>query len=103
MTGRYHVHMRELHDRYGPIVRIGPNLLDIAMPEVIKTVYGSDTNWRKVAIEQVPSPRRMLIGGPDRILSKSQSLLQRENYLYDIQRTGSCESRSSKAADREVL
>lgn len=52
MTGRYHVHMRELHDRYGPIVRIGPNLLDIAMPEVIKTVYGSDTNWRKTEFYQ---------------------------------------------------
>ncbi|RYC62526.1 hypothetical protein CHU98_g3685 [Xylaria longipes] len=51
-TGRYHLHMRELHDRYGPIVRIGPNLLDIDMPEVIKTVYGSDTNWRKTEFYQ---------------------------------------------------
>jgi hypothetical protein len=47
-TGRYHIIMRELHDKYGPIVRIGPNLLDIDMPEVIKTIYGSDPKWRKV-------------------------------------------------------
>ncbi|KAI1748114.1 cytochrome P450 [Xylaria castorea] len=51
-TGRYHLHMLELHDRYGPIVRIGPNLLDIDMPEVIKTLYGSDTNWRKTEFYQ---------------------------------------------------
>ncbi|TRX90036.1 hypothetical protein FHL15_009137 [Xylaria flabelliformis] len=37
-TGRYQLHMLELHDRYGPIVRIGPNLLDIDMHDVIKTV-----------------------------------------------------------------
>ncbi|KAI0855331.1 cytochrome P450 [Xylaria cubensis] len=51
-TGRYQLHMLELHDRYGPIVRIGPNLLDIDMPEVIKTVYGSDTSWRKTEFYQ---------------------------------------------------
>ncbi|KAI0552332.1 cytochrome P450 [Xylaria curta] len=51
-TGQYHLHMLKLHDRYGPIVRIGPNLLDIDMPEIIKTVYGSDTNWRKTEFYQ---------------------------------------------------
>lgn len=56
MTGRYHLYIHELHEKYGPIVRIGPNLLDIDMPEVNKTVYGSDTNWRKVLIEQAPFP-----------------------------------------------
>ncbi|KAJ2990781.1 hypothetical protein NUW58_g2782 [Xylaria curta] len=51
-TGQYHLRMRELHDRYGPIVRIGPNLLDIDMLEVIRTVYGSDTSWCKTEFYQ---------------------------------------------------
>ncbi|KAI1172104.1 cytochrome P450 [Nemania sp. FL0916] len=52
LTGRYHLYMRELHVKYGPIVRIGPNLLDIDILEVIKTVYGSDTSWRKTEFYQ---------------------------------------------------
>ncbi|KAI1110083.1 cytochrome P450 [Nemania sp. NC0429] len=52
MTGRYHLNILELHNKYGPIVRIGPNLLDIDMPEVIKTVYASGTNWRKTDFYQ---------------------------------------------------
>ncbi|KAI8271935.1 hypothetical protein K4K56_002839 [Colletotrichum sp. SAR 10_98] len=30
--------MKKLHDKYGPIVRLGPNLLDIDIPELIKIV-----------------------------------------------------------------
>ena len=47
-TGNYHHRIKELHDKYGPVVRIGPNLLDLDYPELIKTVYGTDESWLKV-------------------------------------------------------
>ncbi|KAK6084349.1 benzoate 4-monooxygenase cytochrome p450 [Seiridium cupressi] len=46
-TGRYHLEIKELHDKYGPVVRIGPNILDLDIPELIKTIYGTDNKWRK--------------------------------------------------------
>jgi hypothetical protein len=47
-SGRYHLTIKELHDKYGPVVRIGPNTLDLDCPELIKTIYGTDGKWRKV-------------------------------------------------------
>ncbi|KAK3306759.1 cytochrome P450 [Chaetomium strumarium] len=46
-SGRYHLTIKELHDKYGPVVRIGPNTLDLDYPELIKTIYGTDGRWRK--------------------------------------------------------
>ncbi|KAI1772199.1 cytochrome P450 [Hypoxylon cercidicola] len=46
-TGSYHLHIRKLHQQYGPILRIGPNHLDLDFPELAKTLYGTDVNWRK--------------------------------------------------------
>ncbi len=39
--------MKALHDKYGPVVRIGPNLLDLDYAELIRTIYGTDGKWRK--------------------------------------------------------
>ncbi|KAI0002785.1 cytochrome P450 [Xylariaceae sp. FL0662B] len=47
LTGSYHEHVKNLHKQYGPVVRIGPNLLDLDTPELVKTLYGSDESWRK--------------------------------------------------------
>ncbi len=49
-TGNYHHHIKKLHDKHGPVVRIGPNLLDLDYPELIKTVYGTDESWLKVRL-----------------------------------------------------
>ncbi|KAK3896552.1 cytochrome P450 monooxygenase mpaDE, partial [Staphylotrichum tortipilum] len=46
-SGNYHHRVRKLHEKYGPVVRIGPNLLDLDYPELIKTVYGTDESWLK--------------------------------------------------------
>ncbi|KAL2020441.1 hypothetical protein VTK56DRAFT_8407 [Thermocarpiscus australiensis] len=46
-SGRYHETVKKLHDRYGPVVRIGPNLLDLDYPKLIPTIYGTDGKWRK--------------------------------------------------------
>ncbi|KAK3940293.1 Pisatin demethylase [Diplogelasinospora grovesii] len=46
-TGDYQNIIKKLHEKYGPVVRIGPNLLDLDYPEVIKTIYSTDGKWRK--------------------------------------------------------
>ncbi|KAI2616509.1 cytochrome P450 [Hypoxylon sp. NC1633] len=51
-TGSYHLHIKKLHDRYGPVLRIGPNHLDLDLPELSKTLYGSDVRWRKTEFYQ---------------------------------------------------
>jgi hypothetical protein len=47
-AGDYHLKIKELHEKHGPVVRIGPNTLDLDFPQLIKTVYGTDGKWRKV-------------------------------------------------------
>lgn len=39
---------RQLHNKYGKIVRIGPNHVSIADPEAIKKVYGIGSSYLKV-------------------------------------------------------
>jgi hypothetical protein len=43
-----HIQTKKLHEKYGPVVRVGPNHLDLDLPELIKTVYGTDGKWKKV-------------------------------------------------------
>jgi hypothetical protein len=38
----------QLHERYGPIVRTGPNTVSIADPATIPTIYGISSNFLKV-------------------------------------------------------
>ena len=47
-SGRYPQKIKKLHDQYGPVVRIGPNLLDLDYAELIRTIYSTDGKWRKV-------------------------------------------------------
>ncbi|KAF5001839.1 hypothetical protein FDECE_10828 [Fusarium decemcellulare] len=46
-TQKYQWTIKSLHEKYGPVVRIGPNLLDLDYPELIKTIYSTDGKWRK--------------------------------------------------------
>ncbi|KAK3996608.1 putative cytochrome P450 pisatin demethylase-like protein, partial [Cladorrhinum sp. PSN332] len=39
--------VKELHDKYGPIVRIAPDEVDILDPSAIKTLYGAGTAFTK--------------------------------------------------------
>jgi hypothetical protein len=38
----------ELHRKHGDAVRIGPNILSLADPALIKTVYNVHCPWKKV-------------------------------------------------------
>jgi hypothetical protein len=41
--------IQELHKKYGPVVRIGPNVLDLDIPELIKTIYNIKSDYLKVS------------------------------------------------------
>lgn len=53
--GKYHVVIHELHKKYGPVVRIGPNVLDLDIPELIKTVYNIKSEYLKVSVSLTAS------------------------------------------------
>ncbi|KAK1759126.1 cytochrome P450 [Echria macrotheca] len=45
--GRFHLDMAQLHKKYGPVVRIAPNVLDVDDPSLIKTVFSTKGDWIK--------------------------------------------------------
>ncbi|KAG9255792.1 cytochrome P450 [Emericellopsis atlantica] len=47
ISADYAPRMKRLHEKHGPVVRIGPNLLDIDYPELSRTVYNTDGKWKK--------------------------------------------------------
>ncbi|KAK1749496.1 Pisatin demethylase [Echria macrotheca] len=47
LSGRYPLKMVELHKKYGPVVRIGPNTLVLNYPELIQTIYRTDKKYPK--------------------------------------------------------
>ena len=46
-----HVHLvnRNLHDKFGPAVRMGPNMISLSDVQLIKTVYANDEQYKKVS------------------------------------------------------
>ncbi|KAK1958741.1 cytochrome P450 [Colletotrichum sublineola] len=47
ISADYAPRIKRLHEKYGPVVRLGPNLLDIDFPELTKVIYGTDSRWKK--------------------------------------------------------
>ncbi|KAK0711889.1 cytochrome P450 [Lasiosphaeris hirsuta] len=45
--GSFHKVVDGLHKQYGPIVQIGPNVLDVDDPDLIKTVFNVKGDWKK--------------------------------------------------------
>ncbi|RWA04439.1 hypothetical protein EKO27_g10667 [Xylaria grammica] len=45
--GSMHVITKELHNKYGPVVRMGPNYLDIDCSSLIKTCFDRNGVWKK--------------------------------------------------------
>ncbi|PVH97042.1 cytochrome P450 [Periconia macrospinosa] len=45
--GDMHRVMIHLHEKYGSLVRTGPNEISVAEPNVIRTIYGAGTKFRK--------------------------------------------------------
>lgn len=49
LRGDIHLVNRRTHEKYGPVVRTGPNNLDLDLPALIKTIYSADGKWRKTS------------------------------------------------------
>ncbi|KAK8050182.1 hypothetical protein PG994_011912 [Apiospora phragmitis] len=60
MSGKVSPTMKELHEKYGPVVRTGPNLLDLNIPSLIRTVYNTNGLWRKTDFYKINST---VVGG----------------------------------------
>ncbi|OGE54113.1 hypothetical protein PENARI_c006G07172 [Penicillium arizonense] len=45
--GNYQMVVQELHKKYGPVVRIAPNVLDLDIPELIRTIYNTKADYLK--------------------------------------------------------
>ena len=58
----------KLHRKYGPIVRVGPNMVSVCDPKEIGTIYSFKKPWPKVRIHS-----RFLVLDGDRILIEPQS------------------------------
>ncbi|KAF4955214.1 hypothetical protein FSARC_11919 [Fusarium sarcochroum] len=46
-TGNSHLVLEKLHQRYGSIVRIGPNIIDVDDPRLIKHIFAFQNGWLK--------------------------------------------------------
>ena len=51
---------KDLHDRWGKVVRVGPNALSFQDPQAMRDIFGAGKNWNKVRTTRV----RLLNGGP---------------------------------------
>lgn len=51
--GKYQVVIHELHKKYGPVVRIAPNVLDLDIPELVKTIYNTKADYLKVGVSYI--------------------------------------------------
>ncbi|KAK7970088.1 hypothetical protein PG988_009161 [Apiospora saccharicola] len=47
--------IKKLHEQYGPVVRTGPNMLDLNIPSLIRTVYNTNGQWLKSNFYKVNS------------------------------------------------
>ncbi|KAM0270038.1 hypothetical protein ACHAQH_009574 [Verticillium albo-atrum] len=47
LCGDIHLVNLRAHQKYGPVVRTGPNNLDLDLPDLIKTIYTTDSKWLK--------------------------------------------------------
>lgn len=47
-AGKAPFEYRKAHQKYGPLVRVGPNHISISDPEVIPQIYGIGTDFPKV-------------------------------------------------------
>lgn len=57
LTGRAHEIHKSMHEKYGPVVRIGPNVVCVSDPEYISTIYPVREGFPKVDTFSIPDCR----------------------------------------------
>lgn len=50
-AGKAPLEYRRVHEKYGPIVRVGPNHVSISNPDAIHQIYGITSDFRKVQLQ----------------------------------------------------
>lgn len=45
----------QLHRKHGSAVRIGPNVISLGDPKLIKTIYATNNPWKKVVSLSLPT------------------------------------------------
>lgn len=51
----------QLHDRFGRLVRLGPNCISIDDPEEVLKIYGTGVNLKKVGSSDAVTQKRRQI------------------------------------------
>lgn len=67
----------KLHDKYGRIVRVGPNQVSISDPATIPQIYGISSNFGKVGWPAQQEPKFMTANSslPVRVLQRVSAIL----------------------------
>ncbi|RHZ46023.1 cytochrome P450 [Aspergillus thermomutatus] len=61
-TGDRHLFVDKLHEAYGKVLRLEPNLISICTPNAIKTVYGPGTKFEKgMFYSRGPKEKQLLV------------------------------------------
>ncbi|GES64133.1 putative benzoate 4-monooxygenase cytochrome P450 [Aspergillus terreus] len=55
--GNIHVVVHNLHKKYGPVVRIAPGVLDLDLPDLVRTIYNAKGDFRKTEFYHVSSTK----------------------------------------------
>lgn len=50
LQGQVHDVLRQQHEKYGKIVRIGPNHVSVSDVAALQTIYGINSQFRKVSV-----------------------------------------------------
>lgn len=86
--GNIHVVVHNLHKKYGPVVRIAPGVLDLDLPDLVRTIYNAKGDFRKVSRSMV-SWLSSIDHPPDGILPCQQHQDKRQDHLQLVQRAES--------------
>lgn len=91
----------ELHRKYGPIVRVAPNMYSIDIPDSVNTVYHISSKMPKSSWYEGwkhPSPDRWTLF-PDRDMKRHALTRRRFQYLYSMSSLITYEGYSHECAD----
>ncbi|KAJ5155403.1 hypothetical protein N7492_008206 [Penicillium capsulatum] len=72
--GRFHTKTRELHLRYGPVVRYGPNSLSFDSPRAQQDIYGLRSNTKK--------PHEYCVFSASRSVPNTISAVEKDDYAF---------------------
>ena len=79
MGGDLHTTDEQLHKRYGPIVRIGPNSLLFESLSAFRAIYGSNQHLEKGGFYDLAAEQQLKRGNMFNTRKHSQHREQREN------------------------